>query len=174
MPPTPDHELDTFARKGRTTMLDSTNRRRCAAAFVAVLLTASFAAHVSGVADDVADEVRKVEQRRVEALTSRDYATLEKLLGDDLTYTHSNGRFENKTQFLNSLRSGDLEYRLMQHADVQVRPYGDTAVMTGRSRLNVISKAHHLEVPIRFTLVYVKRAGDWQLVAWQSAPLQNP
>ena len=134
-------------------MLDSTNRRRCAAAFVAVLLTASFAARASGVADDVADEVRKVEQRRVEALTSRDYATLEKLLGDDLTYTHSNGRFENKTQFLNSLRSGDLEYRLMQHADVQVRPYGDTAVMTGRSRLKVISKAHHLEVPIRFTLL---------------------
>ncbi|TMA77956.1 MAG: nuclear transport factor 2 family protein [Deltaproteobacteria bacterium] len=155
MPPTPDHELNTFARKGRTTMLDSTNRRRCAAAFVAVLLTASFAARASAVADDVADEVRTVEQRRVAALTSRDYATLEKLLGDDLTYTHSNGRFENKAQFLNSLRSGDLEYRLMQHADVQVRP-------------------HPLEVPIRFTLVYVKRAGDWQLVAWQSAPLQNP
>src|SRR2546430_1766158 len=64
MPPTPDHELNTFARKGRTTMLDSTNRRRCAAAFVAVLLTASFAALASAVADDVADEVRTVEPRR--------------------------------------------------------------------------------------------------------------
>ena len=155
-------------------MLDSTNRHRCAAAFVAVLLTASFAARASAVADDVADEVRKVEQRRVEALTTRDYTTLENLLGDDLTYTHSNGRFQTKQQLLASLRSGDLEYRLMQHADVQVRPYGDTAVMTGRSRLKVISKAHSLDVPIRFTLVYVKRAGDWQLVAWQSAPLQSP
>ena len=55
-------------------MLDSTNRRRCAAAFVAVLLTASFAARASAVADDVADEVRTVEQRRVAALTSRDAA----------------------------------------------------------------------------------------------------
>ena len=154
-------------------MLDSMNRRR-AAVCVAVLLSLSFTTHAPAAENDVVDEVKKVEQRRVEALTSRDYATLEKLLADDLTYTHSNGRFQTKPQLLASLRAGDLEYRLMQHADVQVRPYGDTAVMTGRSRLKVISKAHHLEVPIRFTLVYVKRGGEWQMVAWQSAPLQNP
>jgi ketosteroid isomerase-like protein len=142
-------------------------------ALAALLVQTPLAARASDV-QDVAEEVKQVEQRRVQALTSRDYAALEKLLGDDLTYTHSNGRFETKAQLLESLRSGNLEYRLMQHADVQVRSYGDTAVMTGRSRLKVISKAHHLEVPIRFTLVYVKRAGEWQLVAWQSAPLQNP
>jgi ketosteroid isomerase-like protein len=153
--------------------LQSINRRSLAIV-VALLLTASLAARAHSAQDDAAEEVKSVEQRRVQALTGRDYAALEKLLGDDLTYTHSNGRFETKAQLLESLRSGNLEYRLMQHADVQVRSYGDTAVMTGRSRLKVISKAHPIEVPIRFTLVYVKRAGEWQLVAWQSAPLQNP
>ncbi len=154
--------------------LQSITRRSPVIALISLVLMACFATRVQSAPDDVAEEVKKVEQRRVEALTSRDYAALEKLLGDDLTYTHSNGRFQTKPQLLASLRSGDLEYRLMQHADVQVRPYGDTAVMTGRSRLKVISKAHHLDVPIRFTLVYVTRDAQWQLVAWQSAPLQNP
>ena len=162
------------AHDTRTALAPLPHRRVAAIGTLAALLALFVHAPHAALAGDVAEEVKAVEQRRVQALTSRDYAALEKLLGDDLTYTHSNGRFETKAQLLESLRSGNLEYRLMQHSDVQVRSYGDTAVMTGRSRLKVISKAHHLEVPIRFTLVYVKRAGEWQLVAWQSAPLQNP
>lgn len=115
-------------------------------------------------------ELRRTEQSRVEALVSKDVPRLEKLLGDDLTYTHSTGIKESKPEFLHRIQSGDLEYDSMQHEnDVSVRLYGDTGVLTGTSRVRVRAQGQTLNLHIRFTEVWVKRdRGSWQLVAWQA------
>ena len=48
--------------------------------------------------------------------------------------------------------------------EVLVRLFGDTAVVTGRSRVGVAG-ATPGEVTLRFTDVFVRRAGSWQVVA---------
>jgi ketosteroid isomerase-like protein len=116
------------------------------------------------------EELRRAEQSRVEALVNSDVPRLEKLLVDDLTYTHSTGAKESKAEFLHRIQSGELKYDSMQHENgVSVRLYGETGVLTGTSRVKVRARGQTLNLHIRFTEVWVKRdSAPWQLVAWQA------
>jgi len=116
-------------------------------------------------------EVLGVEQARVRAVLAADAAALEPLLANDLLYVHAGGWAQTRTEFLESIRKGELKYDSMQHHDVRGRVYGDAAVLTGRSAVGVRSARRQmqlLEMEILFTAVYAKIAGRWQLVVWQS------
>ena len=119
------------------------------------------------------EELRRAERVRVEALVSSDVPRLEKLLGDDLTYTHSTGTKDNKAEFLHRIQSGELKYDAMQHKnDVSVRLYGDTGILAGTSRVKVRAQGQTLNLHIRFTEVWVRRGrGSWRLVAWQATTI---
>lgn len=123
--------------------------------------------------EKTAQQVREVERRRVQALTGNDMAALERLLADDLVYTHSNGLVDSKESFLASLRSGAAKYEAMEHEDVRVRTYGETAVLTGLTKVKVKSRGEDLSLTLRFTSVYAKQAGHWRMVTWQSTRLQT-
>ena len=58
-----------------------------------------------------ADVVKAAELSRFEAAQKNDLETLTKLLADDLTYTHSTGRLETKAAFLDSLKTGKLQFK---------------------------------------------------------------
>jgi hypothetical protein len=49
--------------------------------------------------------------------------------------------------------------------DVQVRLYGDTAVVTGRMRQRFVLGGIRYANDVRYTDVYVKRKGKWQIVS---------
>jgi uncharacterized protein (TIGR02246 family) len=113
-------------------------------------------------------DVLKAEQARVNALVNNDYAALQSLLSDDLTYTHSTASRQTKTEFLASLRAGLFKYKAIEHEQKRVRVYGDTAVLTTFTRVTAISDGRESQVTLRATIVYVKGGGRWQMVAWQS------
>ena len=54
------------------------------------------------------EEILAAENARVEALLRADYDAVDRLLGEDLTYTHSTAVLDTKAMFLESLRSGRL------------------------------------------------------------------
>ena len=118
-------------------------------------------------------EVRQIESRRFEAIVRGDFAELDRILADDLTYTHSSGRLETKAQFLAALQSG-LRFEAIEPEEVLVRVYGDAGVATGRAQMRVRSQDRQSSFAVRFTTVYVKREGRWQMVAWQSTRLPEP
>jgi len=119
-------------------------------------------------AQDARQEILAADDRRFAAMVQGDQAALDGLLADDLTYTHSSGQLETKTQFLESLRSGKLRYLSAEPADREVRLYGDVAVVTGRATVKASMDGKELLLPLRFTEVWVKRGGAWKLAAWQS------
>ncbi|HZP25527.1 MAG TPA: nuclear transport factor 2 family protein [Dehalococcoidia bacterium] len=116
-------------------------------------------------------EVRQIESRKFAAMVNREFAELEHILADDLTYTHSIGQLENKAEYLATLRSGNLVYQAIETEELNVRVYGDASVVTGRAKMRVGSGDQSTNLLIRFTDVYVKREGRWQLVAWQATRL---
>ena len=121
---------------------------------------------------DAKEEILLLEDQRIHAMIAGDIDTLDRILADDLTYVHSGGQLESKEEFLGRLKSGDLKYRAMPREDVAVRILGCAAVVTGRATVDVQSKGENLTLALRFTDVYVKRAGRWQLLAWQSSRIQ--
>jgi ketosteroid isomerase-like protein len=115
-----------------------------------------------------ADAVRAAQVRRFEAMTRRDLAALDGMLADELTYVHSSGELETKAGLLATLRSERLAYDSIAPSDVVARVFGGTAVVTGRSRMQVRAAGQVRRFTIRYTDVYVRRDGRWQTVAWQS------
>ena len=115
-------------------------------------------------------QVLQAEKDRFAAMVKGDRAALEKLLADDLTYTHSTALLENKEQFLKSVTSGNIDYVSIvpSETDWKVRVNGNTAVVNGVAAVNVIDTGKDRKIRIRFTTVQANRGGAWQLLAWQS------
>lgn len=118
--------------------------------------------------------IRALEERRFAAMMRRDTEALAGILADDLTYTHSSGQLETKGQFLESIRSGAIQYTAILPEGLDVRLYGDTAVVTGKGTFKVRMQGEDRSLPLRFTDVYVRRGDGWQMVAWQSTRLPEP
>lgn len=117
-----------------------------------------------------ADDVLKREQQRIELLVAGKLDELAAMLSPTLTYIHSSAALDTKDTFLDGLRSGRLVYKGLKHRDVQVRfATPDVAILTGLSDVDVITGGQPQQVPLRFTIVYVRRNGTWMMEAWHSA-----
>ncbi len=110
-------------------------------------------------------EIMKANKEYDEAILRRDPAVFDRLMADDFFYTSSDGEVVTKAQELTNVKSGDTKYESAQSHDVQVRVYGDAAVVTGRWKSKGIRKSKAFDENERYTTVYAKRGGRWQLVA---------
>jgi ketosteroid isomerase-like protein len=61
-----------------------------------------------------------------------------------------------------------LKYESVSVDEVNIRSYGDTAVVTDRATLKLQDKGQDLSGQYRVTLTFVKIKGAWQLVAAQN------
>jgi hypothetical protein len=115
--------------------------------------------------------VMDAEKQRFDAQVSKDYAVLDKLLADDLIYAHSNGNTDGKQSYIQSIRDGKSNYVGLQPQEQKVRVYGNTAVVNGIVQVKMNNNNQPTEFKLRYTDVYVKKGGQWQMVAWQSLRL---
>jgi ketosteroid isomerase-like protein len=115
--------------------------------------------------------IQDLEARRFKAIVDVDLAALDALLAPDMSYSHSSGLTQTKTEFIDAIRRGELKYLEIKPEGLKVRTYGNTAVVTGRGEFKTRSKGQESAVELRFLDVYVKRQGRWQMVAWQSCRL---
>ena len=118
-----------------------------------------------------AESVEQVERRRFAAMVAQDIAALEPMLAKELTYGHSNGEFQDKAQFLDTIRNGRLRYEAIGVQELAVRTYEKLAIVTGRILISGRAGDQPVMLNLRYTDVYVNRDGRWQLVAWQSTRL---
>jgi ketosteroid isomerase-like protein len=116
----------------------------------------------------VEQELIKLEQDRAQAAVRADTAFLEQNTADDYTFINARGMLRTKAQILADLKSGDVKLQSNDLDDLQVRVYGDTAVVTGRSTQKGQAYGQDASGQYRFTRMYVKRNGRWQSVAFQS------
>ena len=109
--------------------------------------------------------VLNVEKQRFEAQVKKDFTALETLLADDLVYVHSNGNVDNKASYIQSIKDGKSQYDEIKSEEMKVRVYGKTAIING---ICTVKMPTNPNLRLRYTDVYVKQKGQWQLVAWQS------
>src|SRR6185369_5135097 len=102
------------------------------------------------------------------AMTHKDGAALEKLLGDDLTYVHSDGLLESKGDVIKSVVSGKAAVDKIEFLpDTDVRVHGKTAFVAGKEDLWHPTSVVHMHV----LHVWEKGPQGWQLVARQATKL---
>ena len=113
-------------------------------------------------------KVIELDRQRMSAMAQKDIATLNKLISDDLVYTHSSARLDTKQSLIGAMESGKTVYTAVVPSDVEAQDLGDTVVLTGNARISVNSGGNAMNFGVRFTDVWANKGGKWQMVAWQS------
>ncbi len=112
-----------------------------------------------------------LDKKRMQAMAAKDIDTLNTVLADDLIYTHSSARLDTKQSLIGAMQSGATVYTSLEASDVKAQDLGDTVVLTGVAQIKVMSNGKPNAFGVRFTDVYAKRQGRWQMVTWQSTKL---
>jgi ketosteroid isomerase-like protein len=118
--------------------------------------------------EDLQKVIIERDAQRAQAMIQADAKALDEILRDDVTYIHSSGPIEGKAQVIKEITSGKLKYTGIEPSEVGVRVYGDTAISTGRVLLKSSSLGKSMQFSVRFTEVWLRSHGVWQLAAWQS------
>ena len=118
----------------------------------------------------VEHEVRRMSSEWVAALLNRDTAALGRIMAPDCTFTYPL-EGDGTEQFIADIASGDLTVETMTRDNVEVRVFGQTAVLTCVDTVKWLYKSHLIEGYYRSIYVHAERDDVWQLVAVQSCPL---
>jgi hypothetical protein len=112
----------------------------------------------------VTRELEAIEQELALTWKNGDCEGWAGLIAPEWSVTHITGDVVTKAQALAMCRESHHVIAEMTIDDVSVRPYGDAAVVTGRT-VAVTAGDTPETVRLRFTDVFVRRAGRWQVVA---------
>jgi len=69
------------------------------------------------------------------------------------------------------MTSGSTVYTSVEPSGVKAQDFGDTVVLTGTCQIKVTANGTPNAFGVRFTDVYARRGGRWQMVTWQSTRL---
>lgn len=115
----------------------------------------------------------ELDKQRMTAMAEKDIATLNKVIADDLIYTHSSARTDTKQTLIGAMQSGSTVYSSLVPSAVVAQDLGDSVVLTGVAAISVVSGGKPNSFRVRFTDVYAKRPAGWQMVTWQSTRLAD-
>ncbi|HYK64972.1 MAG TPA: nuclear transport factor 2 family protein [Patescibacteria group bacterium] len=115
--------------------------------------------------DSVAKEIEHLEQQEAQAMRAGDISTLQKLWADDLLVNSTANLIAGKQILLEMIRGGLLRLRTYERRPVRIVPSGDLAVSTGNEVSQLITNAADYKMFVSYMNVWMKRAGNWQLVA---------
>jgi ketosteroid isomerase-like protein len=113
-------------------------------------------------------DVLRADDRRFEAMRKGDWAALDAVLADDLTYVHSTARLESKAEHIANLRAGKPHYRGIAPRDRHARVHGGVGIVNGVSDMHVERDGKENRFTVRYLAVYTKAGADWRMIAWQS------
>jgi ketosteroid isomerase-like protein len=142
---------------------------RVAGAYLLVLLTSASAS-----AQNAADQLRATEQERLRALVQADVETADRLHADDFQLINPLGGSASKAEYLGAIASGEIDYLSWEPETIEVKLYGDVAVIRYQAALQIKVRALPDAPSGRFwhTDVYEKRNGRWQVVWSQATQIQ--
>jgi hypothetical protein len=116
-------------------------------------------------------ELLRLDDERVRAMMAADTATLERLMSDDIVYTHSSGRLDSKKSFIASIASGAVKYRRVERKEVTTTLREGFAALTGAVEIDVETGGRVLNLNLRFSNVWERTPTGWQQIVWQSTPI---
>lgn len=115
------------------------------------------------------NELTRLEKVWNDAHLKGDAEALDRLWAEDLFVTVPDMPVMNKEESLAVWKSGKMKFDIYKTSDLRIRVYGNSAVVTGQLVRIRDSNSKVFEDDWRFTKVYVRRAGRWQVVTWHGS-----
>jgi len=79
-----------------------------------------------------------------------------------------------KTEVMAFARSGRMKFLHYASSDINIRLYGDAAVVTGRLQRTRTMNGQELSDDWRFTKVYTRHAQTWRVVSFHASEAAKP
>jgi hypothetical protein len=116
-----------------------------------------------------AEVIRATERERLRALVEADMEVARPLHARDFQLITPRGESYSKEQYLGGIASGQIDYLVWRAEPIQVRLYGDAAVIRYQSELEIVVGGERVPRGRYWhTDSYEKRDGQWQIV-WSQA-----
>lgn len=118
-------------------------------------------------------EILRLEEELTQTEMRLDVAALDRIYADDIMVTAPIGLCVDKTAVMNEVRQAADKAVVGRYDkdDVKVRAYGDTAVTSYRMTAEAEFEGMEIKRQLCITNVWLKRNGNWQIVARHTAGL---
>jgi hypothetical protein len=118
----------------------------------------------------VARELMEIEQRLATCWQNGDCQAWGALVAEEWSVIHFRGSVITKSQAMEMCETPPAPIEALTVDELSVRSFGEAAVVTGRTRAT--SGGPNADtITLRFTDVFVRRGGRWQVVASQATRL---
>jgi ketosteroid isomerase-like protein len=117
----------------------------------------------------LAETIKQIEQRRLDALVAGDFESLDKMLSERLEFVHPTGKTDTKASYIAQLRIRN-PYVAIHPIEQTILTLGDTAVVTGETHTVALRDPPEPNVTrkIRLMSVWTREGNDWRAVRYQS------
>lgn len=119
----------------------------------------------------IAAELLRLEDERSRAVLAGNIAVLERLMSDDIVYTHSTGRLDTKRSFIASITSGTVKYRRIHRRDAVASVRNGFGFLTGAIEIDVEAGGQLRHLVLRYSNVWEQTPKGWQQILWQTTPI---
>jgi ketosteroid isomerase-like protein len=136
-----------------------------------LLLVFVLASSLFAAGDPAADAVREAADGWRGALIRQDKAALDRLLADDLVYTHAGGKTQNKAEYITSVTTGPSRYESFNQTDTKIRVYGAVAILSGYVDVKTPGRNSYR---VRTLEIYKNNNGQWQFTEKESVRVPSP
>ena len=140
--------------------------------FPALVALLGLAARPINAQSAVIDSVRALETERGRALVAADTVALSRMVAAEFVEISRRGTIRTRAENLQEIATGDLKLLTVHYDSLNVRVYGDVAVLTGIADNTGSYRGFGFSGKIRYLRVFVRREGRWQAVAMQQTPIQ--
>ena len=122
-----------------------------------------------------AEEVIATISKWADAVRDRNVKALNQIFAEDLFVTLPNGQTRSKADEMKALEPNpSLKTVSIVNEDLEVRMIGDAAVVTAVTKMRMMRDKTEIPVTLRYTSVFARRDGRWQLVVLQIANVAPP
>jgi len=102
-----------------------------------------------------------------QAIVRKDRAAIEANMAEDFRQIDGAGHVETKQSFVDDLMTPALRIEPYAVEDFEIRLYGDTALLSGRTRMSGSFEGKPFKTHYRYIDIYVRRDGVWKIVSVQ-------
>ena len=120
---------------------------------------------------EIEQHLRQLNDEWVKALMRGDVETLSRIMADDFIFAYPL-EGDDKAQFIADVTARELKVEHLSRAQVSVRVFGATAVLTARDSATWLYHGRELSGQYKIIQIYSERDGRWQLCALQACPIQ--
>ena len=119
----------------------------------------------------IVSELTKFEKEWSDAEVRGDRTALDRLLTDQFVGVGPRGFMLTRSEWLDRHASGDLKYRSIDVDEIEVRPYGDAALVTSVQTQDGSYQSHDIKGSFRTSQLMVRDGGHWRLASIQYSPI---